>query len=201
MSSAQTPDTIAEYTHLGAYLKSLREHYELDVAQTAARLHIRPKYIEAIEAGDMSALPDKVYTQGYIHSYAEFLGLDAASVIAQYEGLDATAAKSQPFRLIEPTQQSGVPAGRLIALVAVALLVLYGLIQWLGGGAQETPQSRIDAVPERLLEKARTPLILTPLNAACLSLTPSASRLPCYYAGDDAAGTPPPLNSIMELAK
>lgn len=201
MNTADTSPEQAEYTHLGAYLKSLREHYELDVAQTAARLHIRPKYIEAIEAGDMSALPDKVYTQGYISSYAEFLGLDAASVMAQYEGLGGAAAKPQPFRLIEPTQQSGVPAGRLIALVAAALLVLYGLIQWLGGGPQEAPQSRIDAVPQRLLEKARAPLILTPQNEQCLSLTPSASRLPCYYVGEDAAQTPPPLNSIMELAR
>jgi cytoskeletal protein RodZ len=200
MNPPEATSADAEYTHLGAYLKSLREHYELDVAQTAARLHIRPKYIEAIEAGDMSALPDKVYTQGYIHSYAEFLGLDAASVMAQYDGLGSAAPKAQPFRLIEPTQQSGVPAGRLICLVAVALLVLYGLIQWLGSGSQEAPQSRIDAVPERLQEKVRAPLIITPRNAQCVRLTPSASRLPCYYIGDDAAQTPP-LKSIMELAR
>lgn len=196
MNQPETTDPQAEYTHLGAYFKSLREHYELDAAQVAARLHIRPKYIEAIEAGDMSALPGKVYTQGYIQSYAEFLGLDAADVVRQYEGLAqiSTAAK---FRVIEPTKQQGIPAWRWIVAIALLLVLAYAMVQWLGSSAHPPIQSSIAPLPERLIEKTRAPLIITPQNKACLQMTRHHSAWPCYYLAPQT----PPLRSIMELAQ
>ena len=73
----------AHYTHIGAQFRELRLHYGLSIAQVSERLHIRSQYLEAIELGDLSGLPGKVYSQGYIHSYAEFLGLNPQDVLAQ----------------------------------------------------------------------------------------------------------------------
>lgn len=187
---------MSHYTHLGAHLKSLREHYELDVPQVAAHLHIRPKYIEAIETGDMSALPGKVYTQGYIQAYAEFLGLDAATVLRDYAGLSGIGSAGQ-FRIVEPTRQAGMPAWRLIVAAAGTLLLLYVLIDALGKDTQmQAPlQSRIQPVPDRLKTQVSAPLILTERNAACLQIAAASSVMPCYYEPETSAN----ISSIMEL--
>ena len=193
----QASEHAAEYTHLGAHLRDLREHYELSAQQVAERLHIRPKYIEAIEAGEMSALPGKVYTQGYIQSYAEFLGLDAAAILRQYEGLEAMPTASQ-FRVAEPTRQAGMPPWQWIMAAAAALLLLYGLIDWLGSESENETlvQSRIQPVPERLLERTKAPLILTEQNKACLKPTSAFLVMPCYYGSE----TSKHISSIMELS-
>lgn len=188
----------AEYTHLGAYFRDLREHYELDVAQVAARLHIRPKYIEAIEVGDMAALPARVYAQGYIYSYAEFLGLDAAAVMQQYDGLSKAPADPQ-FRIVAPTKQTGIPAWRLIAVGALVALLAIAALRWLFAAPEAQIQSAIEPVPQRLLEQTQAPLSITPQNEACLQLVRPRGVLPCYYQPD----APPaaPLGSLMELVK
>lgn len=189
-----------EYTHIGAYFRDMREHYRLTVQQVSDRLHIRAKYIEAIEQGDLSAMPGKVYTQGYIHSYAEFLGLDAEKVIAQYEGLDQADQRPR-FMVTAPTEQRGTPSWPWIMAALIVLVAGYALWQQLSKPAAP-PVRTIDEVPERIQEKARNALLLTPENRECLALQANSQPLPCYYPERDVIAGPfilSPVRSVMEL--
>ena len=108
----------AQYNHVGAQLRELRQHYGLSVTQVSERLHIRAHYLEAIETGDLSGLPGKVYTQGYIHSYAEFLGLNPQETLEHY-GMLGRATTKPSFTVIEPTKQTGIPAWRWVVAMRV----------------------------------------------------------------------------------
>lgn len=197
----QNTRTVAEYTHIGAYFRDLREHYRLSVQQVSDRLHIRAKYLEAIEAGDMQALPGKVYTQGYIQHYAEFLGLDPQAVMEHYQGLEDGTGRER-FKVTEPTQQQGIPAWRPVLLLLLLGLAAYiGWEHWQNAPGDE-PQQRIEPVPERIRNKADNALLLTPKNRACLALNASPRLLPCYYRDDERIRAPfvmEPVRSVMEL--
>ncbi len=58
---------------LGAYLRSRREEKEISTKDVAGRLHIRERYIVAIEEGNMEEFPALVYARGFIRNYLTFL--------------------------------------------------------------------------------------------------------------------------------
>jgi len=69
----------------GAILKKAREDKKLDVATVVRDTSISQQYIEALEKEDVSAFPGEPYLYGFLHNYAEYLGLDADSVAALYK--------------------------------------------------------------------------------------------------------------------
>ena len=56
----------------------------LDEAQRATRISRR--YLEALESDDYAALPAAVFARGFLRSYAQFLGLDANALTADFPG-------------------------------------------------------------------------------------------------------------------
>jgi cytoskeletal protein RodZ len=47
----------------------------LSLEEIARHLNIRERYLIALEEGDSSALPGKVYANGYLKVYANYLGI------------------------------------------------------------------------------------------------------------------------------
>jgi cytoskeleton protein RodZ len=92
---------------LGAELKRIREQkgYSLDDVQQATK--IRTRYLEAIEAGELSALPGMVYVRGFIKSYADFLEINGQELLDQF-GLAAekTDAQMEPVRLNQKKERT-----------------------------------------------------------------------------------------------
>lgn len=160
-----------EYQHPGAYMRDLRLYYGLDVTEVAARIHIRAKYIQAIEEGRLEQMPGKVYARGYIVTYAEFLGLDAEAFATQYMGEGAAPAREVKYFVPEPKRVRLKARARRVPLLLVALVVV-------GGGAwalmsqNDTPGvvavSGVEDVPERLVESMRNGLMPIASNYDCL---------------------------------
>lgn len=66
-------------------LKKEREQAGLTLEDVQNRTKIQIRYLQAVEEADFSVLPGKFYTRAFIRAYAEFLGVDPAPVINQYE--------------------------------------------------------------------------------------------------------------------
>lgn len=205
MSEASTtPETLAQakhYQHIGAYLRDLRKHYNLRVEDVASRLHIRSKYISALEEGRIDELPGKVYTVGYVHNYAEFLGLNGDEVLAQYEELNKLEA-STTFRVVEPSNQRGAPSRKLLAVSAIMALLC--VILWALFSKSPAPQrhSVVDEVPPSIDRKIDAQLIVTPHNEQCINLKQADAFPPCFeidYRPEPVAFLLHPVNSILEL--
>jgi cytoskeletal protein RodZ len=61
---------------IGAYLRQVRERYDLSLDEVAARTMIQSRLLRAIEEGSLEKLPEPVYIQGFIKLYADALDLD-----------------------------------------------------------------------------------------------------------------------------
>lgn len=53
---------------LGDLLRQAREEQQMTIEEISEKTKIRTAYLEAIEAGDQSALPDEVYVRGFCGS-------------------------------------------------------------------------------------------------------------------------------------
>lgn len=116
---------------LGAELKRIREEkgYKLQDVQQATK--IRTRYLEAIEAGDLSPLPGVVYVRGFIKSYCDFLEVDGQEMLDRY-GLSAEKhdVQAEPVRTAHKSRNFGKPVSfntRLLPQVAIAVAILVAL--------------------------------------------------------------------------
>jgi cytoskeletal protein RodZ len=70
---------------VGKILRQERERQGLVLEKIALQTRIGPRYLQAIEADDQSGLPGLFFYRSFVRQYAEFLGLDAASVGSELE--------------------------------------------------------------------------------------------------------------------
>ncbi len=86
-----TPTEIFE--QIGGTLRQWREYYQLSIDDVASRTQIQPRLIQAIEAGNISMLPELVYVKGMVKRYADNLGLDGAEISHHVPSWEPAAAK------------------------------------------------------------------------------------------------------------
>lgn len=188
---------------IGPYLRGLREQFELTQQDISERLHIRARYVAAIEEANYVVMPGKVYARGYIQTYAEFLGLDAEQVVAQCFPATNPAAIVTPntpesnMRVPVKPQAQPVPYTAKtygsppvqygtnwqgFGLAAIALMVAaVGYSVFLGGSGDGSVDgsSTVAPPPESLLSSVRSEVMPTRPNYACLE---EETPLGCFFA-------------------
>ena len=180
--STATDATEAEqYQHIGAYLREMREHFRLSPQDVARRLHIRHKYLVALEEGNINDLPGRVYTIGYLQTYAEFLGLDATKILEDYQEIKALDAR-ETFRVMEPHHHHGAPAARLLIGVAAVLVMMFLAWQFFSAQDESVPEPVVEAVPDHLIDTTDAPLLMNERNRLCLTEGYQPLFPPCYGA-------------------
>lgn len=70
---------------LGEKLQQLREENRLGTKGLSRKIHVKESYIIALEKGAYEDLPTKVYTKGYIRSYARFFGVQEQVLLNSFE--------------------------------------------------------------------------------------------------------------------
>lgn len=112
-------------TDVGEALRRTRIYYEQSLEDIEGALRIRACQIDAIEKGDMRALPGRVYAIGFVRSYADHMGLDGAKVVqlftAQY--MDGQAKIRLAFPVL--ASETKTPA---IWLVALSMIVFFAFV-------------------------------------------------------------------------
>lgn len=69
---------------MGAELRAERERQGFTIQDVERETSIRAAYLQALERGDYSALPNEVYVKGFIRNYAGFLHVDAEKLVQEY---------------------------------------------------------------------------------------------------------------------
>src|SRR3989338_10834209 len=78
---------------LGEFLRQERERRGITIEQVASGRKISVRLLHSIEADRYGELPAKPFVRGFVQSYARFVGLDAAEVLARYRAfLDEKSA-------------------------------------------------------------------------------------------------------------
>ena len=65
-------------------LKSKRKSQNIEISEICEFTKIHPRYIESIETGDFTVLPN-IYLRLFIRSYAKFIGADSAKALKDFE--------------------------------------------------------------------------------------------------------------------
>lgn len=112
---------------VGELLYNARASFKLERHEVSLRTKIPERYIQGLENGSYSEMPDDVYTKIYLKAYCAFLGLDAADMLGRYRNERTSAEKVDlNGRRSHPT--TSIPASQLVVAPKIIRALLFGLV-------------------------------------------------------------------------
>lgn len=81
----------------GRLLKTARETRSLTYAEVEEATKVREYYLQLLEAGDLAKLPGRIYALGFAETYARYLGLDPAPIVADIKAYYAANSPDSGF--------------------------------------------------------------------------------------------------------
>ena len=85
---------------VGRTLREQREQRGLPLERAAQATHIRKHYLQALEDGNLGALPSAAQVRGFLRAYAQYLELDAEALLVQLREQPST--EPQPETVPQP---------------------------------------------------------------------------------------------------
>jgi len=174
---------------VGSVLRAERLRRKEDLRSIAMSLRIRRDQLEAMEEGNHRALPGRAYAIGFVRSYAEYLGLDAAQIVERYRAeYDNTTDSVSAFSFPKPDAPRQLPKSVMLIIAVVVAVGLYG--GWLlTRSADSLMAERVPPVPERVEASAGTTA-----NAAG-----AASKASPIFSGDMASASTSPNAALRSV--
>lgn len=132
----------------GPVLQAARQRRGLSLDDVARETRLAKRYLLALETESLDTLPGGPYNRAYLRTYAEYLALDAGSLLREYDLEAKTQSEAgrlaiQPdalttMRVAAQHRASHTPAGRtafatpvrVSALSGVVFVVLVGAMWW-----------------------------------------------------------------------
>jgi cytoskeleton protein RodZ len=137
---------------IGSSLREARIRHGYELAEAEAATKIRTKYLNALEEERFEVLPAPTYVKGFLHSYAEFLGLDGQLYVDEYNARygsadDEYVVTTQPRRRPRPSRAHRRVESRVLLLALVGILSATALvvIAWKFGGADTGAVANLDS--------------------------------------------------------
>ena len=137
---------------IGSSLREARLRHGYDLAEAEAGTKIRTKYLNALEEERFEVLPAPTYVKGFLHSYAEFLGLDGQLYVDEYNARygaleDDSPAAPQARRRSRPSRAHRRLESRVLLLALVGILSAAALVvvAWRFGGTDAGTVANLDS--------------------------------------------------------
>lgn len=134
------------YTDLpvGEVLRRARLGFGMEIPYASARLNIRKEHLQAIEEGDITRLPGRVYAVGFVRAYADFLQLDSDKIVYMFKSQVIGHTITRELNFPVPVAETRNPAWWMVA-ASVGTLALIGMLFWLVGGSDDEAQPELPA--------------------------------------------------------
>jgi cytoskeletal protein RodZ len=128
---------------IGASLREARTRRGLSREDVQRAIRIRDRYLAALEDENWDLLPGEAYTKGFLRTYAEFLGLDGALYVDEFNRRFATH-EEQPFmpEALSPIATRSVGFLRPLIAIAAIVAVVAAVAAWQLGGSSSPPAKR-----------------------------------------------------------
>jgi cytoskeleton protein RodZ len=188
-------------------LRGVRERLGWKLSDVAEGLRIRLPYLEAIERGELSALPGAAYQTGFVRSYSQALGLDPEEILRRFRAEGMGTATKAELSFLAPVPDRAVPTGAIVLLGIVILLAGYGL--WYHHTEHERRlAATVQSVPAELAPLAvpkpvvPPPDVVKPAAASAQIATPAPStQAPAIQTSPPATATvAPPATPVPQPA-
>ena len=115
----------------GAMLREAREAAKLSIEEVASELHLVSNIVLALENGDRSKLPSRVFTLGYLKNYAKLVNIPYEQVKTAFDDFtdDQVPVLNQPRAPQIPEQARG--GGWLIKAIGWMILFAFLMLAYL----------------------------------------------------------------------
>lgn len=174
----------ANVNSVGHILRNAREQRNLTLEQIADMLKIRRVYLHAIEESDWEELPELVYAQGFVRSYAAFLNLDEAGAAAQFKREFRGGRHTSELEMPKPLEDNQLPDMKIIGGVIVGLIVLYALWSVATTSPAPEPLPRVAEV-----QATQETAVIPPAATAETPATPITNEIPAPDAAAQSIQT------------
>lgn len=164
---------------LGDSLRLARQQSGRSLAQLSSLTRVPVRYLTAIEQNDFSTLPNRVFSIGYVRSYAEALGLDEQLAVERFkrETPDPSVPLQAPVGVAFEDVRRVSP--KVIAVGAVLVVAVIGWNVFQRVSLMRAPQpSDIAAVPDSWKAAPGAP---APLQLAAPQPAPPDQTTPALY--------------------
>ena len=180
------PESTSSGARVGAGLREVRERLGWQLPDVAEGLRIRPEFLVAIEAGDLSSLPGTAYRTGFVRSYAQALGLDGEEILRRFRDAGQLGlAEKAEIQFLAPVPDRGVPKGAIVLIGIVLVVAGYGL--WYRHTEQQRQLDQsVTHVPAELQPLATPPKVTPPPVES-----PQSPATPSQPSGTKPTATPP----------
>jgi len=174
---------------IGHTLRDARQAAGLTLRDVAAKIRIKPVYLEAIEAGQFERLPALPQTVGFTRSYAQLLAVDVDAPLARlgeevHRDIEKTdySAPELPWAEVSMSRIVWVVAGAALGMVLLATMIFD-----FGAPLDEVPP--MAEVPlERLASRAAP---IAPVVAPVAPATAPPVEEAAVAANSSVSGAPP----------
>jgi cytoskeletal protein RodZ len=187
---------------IGPTLREARMRARIDITEVEQATKIRAKYLRALENEEWNLLPGSTFIKSFLREYADYLGLDARSLVEEYK-LRNERPSEQELAPISPQlgrdRRGSGPSGPRVAPrwlivggVLVLIVLVLGLVGSLGGsgdnGSGSTDGSTAGArartgTTATSRQSTRTNAAATPTRAT-VKLVPTGTVYVCLVDGD-----------------
>ncbi|MEA1979215.1 MAG: DUF4115 domain-containing protein [Chloroflexota bacterium] len=189
---------------IGRTLRETRERLGLTLEEAERTIRIRSSLLGALERGEFDSLPSEVQVRGFLHNYAEFLGIDPDDLLRQYD-----ESKQPKRRQSLMARGSGKPADKkktkrrtrmpswFSTDVIVITTITIGVIVVLGWGGQKLFTSIGSGEDATVVASSAD---ATSLPAATSTPSPAVSALAqaTQQTTDDPTATPTLILNVLD---
>jgi cytoskeletal protein RodZ len=188
----------------GEFLRRARERRQMTVAQISSETKISSRHLNALEQGNVQALPSGMYRRAMLRAYAESVGLDTDAALEQFERTfeqparlpaGKPAEEAAPLVVAPPVRQSAAAQPRdtrlLLASVVLAAIVVVALVT--GDVNQQPVSAEQGTAGERIAGAAPSPASAQPDTLAAVPQEQQAagsSEQPVAMAADGRTTEP-----------
>ncbi len=188
-------ESLDDAAKVGAGLRAVRERLGWALPDVAEALRIRLPYLQAIESGDLNALPGAAYQTGFVRSYAQILDLDPDEILRRFRAAGLGAVPDTQLSFLAPVPDRAVPAGAIVLLGVVLVLVGYGL--WYRHTEHERRlAAMVPSVPVELAPLAVPPKLPAPSAPKPAAVKPAAPAGVPATPPTAATGSPPAAATV-----
>ena len=186
---------------IGAQLTRLREARGQTPAQVATALRCDPKVIDALEGERWAELGAPVFSRGHLRRYAEFLGLPADPLLAQWTG-EQGAHQALPDLSRAPQAPRPLDTqrwGRRLAMLAGAVVIALAA-WWILQGADVQAPAASPVAASTAAAPAEIAAVATPIPSAAAPATPPSAEPVPGVAPDAVPGAVPGMTPAASPA-
>lgn len=156
MNTEQNEERSTEEAILpGDMLRQAREKLGYSQKDVASRLRLRLSVVNDIEQNNFEQAQLATFTRGYVRSYAKFVGLNDAEVIARLDQLGHAPPQEQEMQSFSRRTKREAHDNRIMRLTWILAILFIGLTgMWWWQSLQMAPETDVSAS----LEQSAQPL-------------------------------------------